>query len=348
MPLENIDDQPGEMEMEVFASGNWNGDEFTDSHLQDLVANFNELRDSVKPFLKLGGVDPHADVVHQPAIGWVDSLRIADGKLIASVKDIPKIVFEAIKRKLYRRVSSEIYQNYKQQGKTYGLVLRAVALLGAAVPAVSTLKDLTTYLTQTGESDAVLAFSEVKFFPKEEKKMPDVDIKVYEEQVTAAKAAEAAAKAEAETAKAQLKTFQEEQVAKAQVAKQTEIKAFCEKAVADGKLLPFVRDAIFPKDKPALLCFSDDAESVPLLPFEVFSDFVSKVQKIDFTERGADDKTPPRDESKTPGEIVDEKAKALVASKAAKNYSEAIKQVLTADPELASEYAADNGKPINV
>ena len=44
----------GIMDMEVFASGKWHGDEYTVQDLSDIVANFNELRDSVTPFLKLG------------------------------------------------------------------------------------------------------------------------------------------------------------------------------------------------------------------------------------------------------------------------------------------------------
>lgn len=332
------------MDMEIFAAGNWNGDTFTKEDLNSIVANFEELKSTVKPFLKLGGVNPHADLVHQPAIGWVDSLRVNGDRIIATVKDIPKIVFEAINRKLYRRVSSEIYAGYKNtEGKVYNFVLRAVAILGSAIPAVSTLEDLTKYLTEQGQSEKVLSFG----FDSEDHKIimgKEETIEMEQEKVKEFEDKIAAAEAEAAEAKAKLKTFEEEQRKSARTASEQNCREFCEEAVKQGRMPPFVRDAIFPKDKPSLIVFAED-NSVTL-PFGVLKDFISKVKTIDFSEKGADHKDK-KDEPENPGERLHKRAQALLDAKTVKSYSDAMQKVLAEDAELAAEYAKDRGKNIN-
>lgn len=336
------------MDMEVFAAGTWNGDTFSEQDLQDIAKNFNELKDSVKPFLKLGGVDPHKDLVHQPAIGWVDSLRVSSGKLIASIKDIPKIVFEAIKRKLYRRVSSELYQGFKAQGKNYNYVLRAVALLGASVPAVSTLKDLTAYLSEQLSAESVKQFT---FNEEDFKKMPDNDdalkIKEFEEKLKTEEAARKSAEEQLAKEQAEFKAFKEQQVKVLRDGNIEAIRAFCEEGVKAGKIPPFVRDAIFPKDKPPMLSFSED-NSV-LLPFEVLRDVFSKTTVIDFSEQGVDgEKARKAEAGKGVGEIVDSRAKEFMKKDGIKNYSDAVQKVLAEDEKLAADYAIDRGKEIIV
>lgn len=346
MPENNSSMTDYTMDMEVFASGKWHGDEYTEKDLVDIVTNFNELKDSVKPFLKLG----HQGKEEQPALGWVDSMRVQGNKIIASVRDIPQIVFEAITKKLYNRVSSEIYWNYKAHtGKTYNYVLKAVALLGASVPEVKTLNDLTTYLSEQ-MADKILVFGEaLKFECKEENAMPDnvEQIKKFEEDLKAAKDAETAALAKATAAEQELKTFKESENKKARDAKQNEVKAFCEQAVKDGKLPPFMRDAMFPKDKDTVITFSEDGQSV-MLPFEVLKTFVEKVKGVDFSEKGADDKDQKDLSEKSAGEIVDIRARDLIDSKKCKTYSEAFNRVIKEDPVLAEEYAKDPGKKITI
>lgn len=336
------------MDMEVFASGKWHGDEYTTQDLADIVANFNELRDSVKPFLKLG----HQSKEEQPALGWVESMRVQGNKIIASVRDIPQIVFEAITKKLYNRVSSEIYWNYKAHtGKTYNYVLKAVALLGASVPEVKTLNDLTTYLSEQS-ADRLLVFSEaqkIDLNEKEDNSMPDNNeqIKKFEEDLKAAKDAETAALAKATAAEQELRTFKEAENKKARDAKQNDVKAFCEQAVKDGKMPPFVRDAIFPAEKDSVITFSEDGSSV-LLPFDVLKTFIEKVKVMDFSERGADEKDKADLSDKSAGEIVDLRVRDLIDAKKAKTYSEALERVIAEDPELAVEYAKDPGKKITI
>lgn len=332
-----------DLEMEIFAAGKWNGDSFTLKDLQDMVTNFNSLKDNVKPFLKIGGIDPHQDLIHQPAVGWIESLSIKGDRLIAQVKDIPKIVFEAIKRKLYRRVSSEIYFNYKADGgKVYNYVLRAVALLGAAVPAVSNLEDLAAYFSSDRFSVVSFKADDQKLILEEEQTMPENDLKEFQEKLAAEEKARKEAEEKATKAESELKAFQEAEAKRVKDGVSATTLAFFEQKVKEGKIPPFVRDQIFPKDKPALILFSDQKEV--FLPFKVFEDFFSKIKLIDFSEKGENKKSGL--EGKNPGELVDERARELQAQKKVSTYSEGVSKVLADDPELAKAYAEDPGKRI--
>jgi hypothetical protein len=83
----------------------------------------------------------------QPAIGWVEKVYKKGNKLLADFSDVPRTVYEAVKRKLYRTVSIELLFNVKRDnGQRFNNVLDAVALLGADHPAVNTLADLDALL----------------------------------------------------------------------------------------------------------------------------------------------------------------------------------------------------------
>ncbi len=135
-----------EVEAEVFSSGQWNKDKYSDKDLQEMVQNFSELKDIVKPPAKIGHSESQDYLKKEglPAAGWVDSLKMVGNKVVAHFKDVPKIVKDLIDKKAYKRVSAEIYPKYKNpaNGKIYNNVLRAVAFLGAETPAVETLSDI--------------------------------------------------------------------------------------------------------------------------------------------------------------------------------------------------------------
>ena len=121
--------------VEIFAPGTHNGDPYTEADIDDLVSAFGEL--DFRPAIKIG----HAkDAPGAPAYGWVTNLRKAGGKLVADFESMHDSVITALKDKRYDRVSSEIYFNLKRGGKQFRRALKAVALLGADVPAVAGLK----------------------------------------------------------------------------------------------------------------------------------------------------------------------------------------------------------------
>lgn len=122
--------------VELFASGKHNGDDYSEKDLDDMVAAY-ETQGYQAP-LKLG----HDETPGKPAMGWVANLRREGGKLLGDITNIPKEIYDLIQRRGYDRVSSEIYWNLKTGGKNFRRALKAVALLGADVPAVSSLTPL--------------------------------------------------------------------------------------------------------------------------------------------------------------------------------------------------------------
>lgn len=136
-------------DVEIFATGKWNGKEFADKDLHDIVTNFYLLKNVQKVPLKLGHNDDQPLTDGMPALGWVSDVWVEGNKLMAKFDDVPEIIRDAIKKKKYRTVSVELLLGAKHKGKEYKNVLDAVALLGADQPAVNTLKDLNTYLSRT-------------------------------------------------------------------------------------------------------------------------------------------------------------------------------------------------------
>lgn len=118
--------------VEIFAAGNWNGDEYSESDLDDMVLAAPEV--GYVPPLKDGH---HPDIPGTRALGWVKNLRRIGKKLVADFMDLPKVVYEAIKKRSYDTVSSEIFWDLSRNGKTFRRALKAVALQGAEIPAVN-------------------------------------------------------------------------------------------------------------------------------------------------------------------------------------------------------------------
>jgi hypothetical protein len=115
----------------IFNTGTWNGQKYSIADLDKIVESFNEM--GFRPPVKIG----HGDDDSAPAFGWIESIkRVGDG-LFADFMDLPETVFTAIKDHRYDAVSSEIFFNLKRGGKTFARALKAVALLGSAIPGVN-------------------------------------------------------------------------------------------------------------------------------------------------------------------------------------------------------------------
>ena len=120
--------------VEIFAAGIHNGDTYTEQDLDEMVTAFGQL--DYRPAIKIG----HSkDTPGAPSYGWVTNLRRAGNKLLADFADMHDSVVDAVRKRAYDRVSSEVYFNLKRGGKQFGKALKAVALLGAEVPAVANL-----------------------------------------------------------------------------------------------------------------------------------------------------------------------------------------------------------------
>jgi uncharacterized protein YdaT len=123
--------------VEIFATGTHNGDVYTEADLDEMVRAHNEL--DFRPAVKIGHTK---DSPGAPAYGWVKNVKRVGQKLVADFTDMHDSVVDALRKRSYDRVSSEVYFNLNRGGKKFGRALKAVALLGADVPAVANLVPL--------------------------------------------------------------------------------------------------------------------------------------------------------------------------------------------------------------
>ena len=338
-----------EFDVEAFAVGTWNGDKYTQEDLDDMVRNFQALGETVKPPVKLGHNEQQMkDIMAdgQPALGWVKSLRCVKDKLIATLTQVPDLVYQAIKSGRYKRVSSEIYWNYKQGGKVFKKVFAGLALLGADIPAVSSLKDLEAYLSQsmqdasfekvavysfeTDESGSRINSNEGEPIMEEKEKKIFTDKIAELEQKLSDLAPEAAA---AKTYKAELDAMKKTISDGRKASQENDLKAFCEQMVKDGKLTPACRDILVDFGKHS---YSEDSGySMPVSTvIEALKTFEKAV--ITFDEKGNSNK--PKDGGeKHVFQEAEEKAKAY-AKENSVGLAEAYKAVFKADPDLGDRY----------
>lgn len=151
-PKDDMKPNPmGEMEnlhriqsVEIFSAGKWNGDVYSSEDLDEMVRAFEENKDHVRPFLKLGHSDEQKllEAEGLPAAGWVENIYRKGDKLMADFYDMPSKIYQLVMKKAYRKVSCEIYVNCQIGEKKYKYLVGAVALLGAETPGVMNLDDI--------------------------------------------------------------------------------------------------------------------------------------------------------------------------------------------------------------
>jgi hypothetical protein len=151
----------------IFKAGNWQGMDFTIDDLQEIVDNTNALikANIHEPPLKLGHNDNQKFVDGLPAIGWVAGLKLIGDQIFANFVNVPKKVVDAIRRRNYSKISSEIYLEFIHPNtqKNIGKVLRAVALLGADIPEVKGLGDIEKLYSENRFEKKIIMFSEQNF-----------------------------------------------------------------------------------------------------------------------------------------------------------------------------------------
>lgn len=96
-----------------------------------------------------------------PAFGWVGNLRVVGDTLVGDYLRMPAKFAAMVKSGAWRNRSIEFYRNAKwpmgAAGKTFGMVMSAVAVLGATPPAVKGLADI--FAASEGDDDAERFFT---------------------------------------------------------------------------------------------------------------------------------------------------------------------------------------------
>lgn len=123
--------------------------EFNESSVLDiLIDNFHKLKDKLLPPIKLGHNEKQTIIQNSgyPSAGWISDLKRKEGtnKLLAYFSKVPPLVAKLIEKKKYLKLSAEIYHNFidPNTSKQYGPTFRGVAIEGADIPEIKTLKDL--------------------------------------------------------------------------------------------------------------------------------------------------------------------------------------------------------------
>lgn len=239
-------------EAEVFAVGTWNGMKFTEEDIDQIVASFEALNGGgyLEVPLKFGHNDEQPMTDGLPALGWVKKLyKKKDDKgrtkLMASFDAVPEVVYAAVKSGRYRKVSIELEFDVTHKGKKYSHVMTAVALLGAELPAVNTLADLTAYmgrgsLVASRKACFSLAATDGKLTG--EKKMAEIDDKELAELRRKAGEAEAAAAKVAQFEKDEQARKENEQKEKVKLHRE-KINGVLDNAVKEMRITPAQRSA---------------------------------------------------------------------------------------------------------
>lgn len=146
---------------DIFSVGKWNGDEYTEQDIDEMIANFERLSSEDANFKVPLKVDFFKDTKEkhhggQPAVGWITKLSKEGKKLYAHIENIPKTIKELIDTKAYRQVSAEVTWNMKVGQERLRRVLTGVALLGVEIPGVSNLDEFSALYHKELEQDEEL------------------------------------------------------------------------------------------------------------------------------------------------------------------------------------------------
>jgi hypothetical protein len=324
--------------VEIFSTGVWNGDKYSEKDLNNMVENFDQV--GFEPPVKIGHNEEQSELRDgQPALGYIDKIYLAGNKLLANFKELPKRVYEAIKRGNYKRVSSEIYWNYTNDGKSFDRVLKAVALLGADIPAVTNLEAISGLYKEVGEGTIKKHYDGKESEIMEESKnsetqaQPEISVISVEEHE----------KTVDDLTKENEEIRQEFEAHKAEIKKQ-EIAAYMEDLTNEGKIIPANRNEV-----EALLStatdekvykFTKDENDVELSQYELVKKIFSSIPKIvefaELSENG--DNIYEAVDYDNASQEVDRRAQAYLKKKKAENYAEAYKLVLEEDSELKEKY----------
>ena len=338
----------GEHTAEIFAVGTWNGLPFSRQDLQAIADNFATFSRLLKVPLKFGHNDKQPLTDGMPALGWVDSVWVDGSKLFAKFTEVPDIVLRALKKKLYRKVSIELDHDVSYRGEKFSYVLSGVALLGADIPAVSTLNDLDHFMTRR----AVFSAGRRLCFETSAGELntgeSDMDLKELSDKVVALSAQVAAltatnaeltkykADTEARFAREadERKTREAEELKQKAAAKRTEAIAVFDEAVRAGAITPAQKQTY-----SKTMRLDDDTVAAGLDINDVKAMFAGRVDFSKQQGHGQGDGGSSDPDSGKPADVVlAARASALINEGKASDFLTAQRMVFSADPELARRY----------
>lgn len=241
------------IEMEIIRAGEYPQGDLTVEDL-DEVAESYDVSIHEAP-LVLDHAPPGQE--HQgPAYGWVESLKRVGETLVARLRQMPEEIKSLVDAGRYKHRSAEIFLDFQGTGKKY---LKRIAMLGAAIPAVKGLAPLK--FAEDGGPSVIVEYAEPQA-EEEDQPMSETYTKKQVDDLIEAAASKAEERVKTELTKSfgeQLEAKDEEvasfkektekaekalEVATKRISTieaetaENEVKAFCEKLVAEGKATP--------------------------------------------------------------------------------------------------------------
>ena len=333
-----------EIEQEIFAVGLWNGMEFTTGDLKMISNAFHTLKENHHVPLKLGHNEDQPFSDGQPALGWVDDVFVQGDKLIAKFVGVPEVVKNAIDAGLYRHVSIELDMSVEHGGQMFPLVLSGVALLGADIPAVNNLEDLSALMSRDdvhGERRA--SFTSIS----NQTRIQEMnEIERLKAEVDAGKAVIVTLTTDKTTAEAKALEFEAKDVNRQATDKKAKFTA--EQKTLIVPLDEMVKaEKISPAQRDTLMAEAVDDTSLATVKFTVarLSEIVGDGEKtlpkdekgkVKPTEKGDDDE---KDITK----VMLDRVQVLRAENPSMNFTQASNMVFAAHPKDARTYIMYNG-----
>lgn len=314
--------------VEIFSTGIWNGDRYSEKDLDAMIENFDDV--GFEPPIKLGHNEEQSELQDgQPALGYISKIYKVGSKLVADFKELPKKVFDAIKRGNYKRVSSEIYWNYKANGSTFNRVLKAVALLGADIPAVTNLESIEGLYSNMGTGEVKYHYNGKESEIMEENH-DKVSIQKYEDEIS-------------QLRKEKEEVMKEYQAHKDEIKKEN-IASYMDGLKTEGKILPVqykeVEALLSTATDEKVYSYSQDDKEINLSQFELVTSILDNMPKVvefaEISEEGGEPQVVA--DYDNAGVEVDRRAKLYLEQKKAENYGEAVLAVLKNDKELSDKY----------
>lgn len=326
--------------VEIFSAGTWNGDEYTTEDLKGMVEAFEQHKEHVRPYLKLGHDDKQklAQKDGLPAVGWIERVYMKGEKLVADFTDIPKKIFDLIQAKAYRKVSSEIYWNTKIKDAYHKHMLGAVALLGADTPGVMNLSDILAMYTQVTGDDK-RSYEYAAFGGEKEKQMKteqeiklELDLEAKKQEAEQIKKDYAKAQEDAKAKDQELEQLRQYKAEADKKAIEAELEIqkaktekFCVELISEKLCTPAMKQYIVEllgADKKEYT-FEDKKLSKEEMLKEVLKLFKAAAE-VNFVENSSTGK----DDSKTSDKEIDEKIKTYAAENKV-TYGQAAKVILS-------------------
>ncbi len=329
----------------------------TETDLEQMVSSFNELVPvgGFTPVLKLGHAEAQRFIGQgsgAPNLGIIEKIWREGAKVLANFINVPDAVVDLIRQKRFNNVSVEIVPSLEFDGKTFANVLTAVALLGAELPAVKGLKELSAAVFTQATVTPIEADNTVSY---EWETDPMPDTKLTQEQhesllEAAVSKAVAVAKAEfaAETEKLTAERDEAREAVKtvkaeysdytAEVAR-AEAETMVDTAIKAGKLLPKQKDAAmaFASNLTGTVKFGDEDKPMAAL----FADFLGAMpSKVDLKENGTGSTEEGDDNTYADAGLkVDALARKAMVENDKLSYADARSLVLENDADLKSAYS---------